>query len=367
MSSDVALSQAGRSPRSEPVVSFFEFWPGWLFYTPVVVHCIALGVRHLSPALLTAANPGITAGGLCGESKTSILDQIAAEERAVVAPYILLDAATGTPAARLAAAERAMAAAGLEYPVVAKPDIGCNGTGVRLARGPEDLGRYLAAFPEGERAVLQDFIPYENEAGIFYVRTPDEPHGRITSLTLKETPFVVGDGRSSLRDLILADPRAGQVARLYLPRLAGRLHEVPAQGERLPLVFVGNHCKGAIFRDGAGHVTPALTARIDRLARALPDFYFGRIDVRFASLAALGRGEGFRVIEVNGAGSEATHVWDPRTSLRQAWRDQFFHYGMAYRIGAANRARGARPTRLRELLRLWRMQRRLMAAYPSHD
>jgi hypothetical protein len=238
---------------------------------------------------------------------------------------------------------------------------------VRLARGPEDLGRYLAAFPEGERAVLQEFITHENEAGIFYVRTPDEPHGRITSLTLKETPFVVGDGRSSLRDLILADPRAGQVARLYLPRLAGRLLEVPAQGERLPLVFVGNHCKGAIFRDGAGHVTPALTARIDRLARALPNFYFGRIDVRFASLAALGRGEGFRVIEVNGAGSEATHVWDPRTSLRQAWRDQFFHYGMAYRIGAANRARGARPTRLRELLRLWRMQRRLMAAYPSHD
>jgi len=366
MSSDAALARVDRRPRSERPISFFEFWPNWLFYTPVVAHCIALGLRHWSPTLLTAANPGITAGGLCGESKTSILDQIAdAEERAALARYTILDA-TGTEA-DLSAAEAVMHAAGLAWPIVAKPDIGCNGTGVRLARGRDDLRRYLAGFPAGQRVVLQELIEHENEAGLFYVRHPNEPHGRITSLTLKAAPFVVGDGRSTLRDLVLADARAGQLAHLYLPRLAARLTEVPAQGVRVALVFVGNHCKGAIFRDGAGHITPALTARVEQFARAIPDFHFGRIDVRFASLAALGRGEGFRVIEVNGAGSEATHIWDPRTSLAQAWRSQFLHYGLAYRIGAANRARGVRPTRVRELWRLWRTQRRLMAAYPIND
>ncbi len=362
---DAVLAQRGRPPRPDPPVSFFEFWPGWLFYTPVVLHCIALGLRHRSPVLLTAANPRITSGGLCGELKTSILDQVGEPERHLLAPYATLTV-TGT-ADDLAAAEHAMAAAGLVYPIVAKPDIGCNGAGVRLARGPDALAAYLAGFPRGERAVLQEFIPLENEAGIFYVRHPDEAQGRITSITFKETPFVVGDGRRRLRELILDDPRAGRIAHLYLPRLAERLEEVPAQGQRVALVFVGNHCKGAIFRDGTSHATQALTARIERFARAIPEFHFGRIDVRFSSLAALGRGEGFRVIEVNGAGSEATHVWDPRTKLLQAWRDQFLHYGLAYRIGAANRSRGARPTGLRELLRLWRTQRRLMAAYPSHD
>lgn len=364
-SGDAALAQAGRPPRPEPPVSFFEFWPRWLFYAPVVAHCAALGLRYLSPVLLTAANPRIAAGGLCGESKTSILDQVGGEERALLARYTTVCVA-GT-AEDLAAAERAMAAAGLAYPVVAKPDIGCNGTGVRVARGPAALASYLAAFPHEERAVLQELIPFENEAGIFYVRHPDEAQGRITSITLKETPSVVGDGRRRLRELILDDPRAGRIAHLYLPRLTHRLERVPPQGTRVPLVFVGNHCKGAIFRDGASHITPALTARIERLARAIPEFHFGRIDVRFASLAALRRGEAFRVIEVNGAGSEATHVWDPRTTLLRAWRDQFLHYGLAYRIGAANRARGARPTGVRELFRLWRTQRRLMAAYPLHD
>lgn len=367
MSADVALVAAKRGAQPEPPpVSFFEFWPGWLFYAPVVAHCAMLGLRYRSPVVLTAANPGITSGGLCGESKTSILDQVVLPaERAAIARYTTL---TVSGSSRdLVAAEEAMAAAGIVWPVVIKPDIGCNGTGVRLARQAADLERYLAVFPPGERVMLQEFIPLENEAGLFYVRHPDEPTGRITSFTLKQVPVVVGNGRSTLRRLILADPRAGRVAHLYLRHSAARLAEIPAQGVRVPLVFVGNHCKGSIFRNGAAHITPALTARIERLARAMPDFHFGRIDVRFASLAELRKGEGLRIIEINGAGSEATHVWDPRTTLWQAWRSQFHHYGLAYRIGAANRTRGTRPTPVRELFRLWRNQRRLMAAYPSYD
>ena len=203
-----------------------------------------------------------------------------------------------------------MAAAAIAYPVVAKPDIGCNGTGVRLLRGRDDLARYLAEFPRGERVMLQEFVADEGEAGIFYVRHPDEASGRITSITLKHAPVVIGDGRSTLRQLMLADPRAGRVPQLYLPRLARRLHEVPRQGERVRLVFVGNHCKGSIFEDGTHLATPALTQAFERIARAMPGFHFGRIDVRFASLPALLRGEGFRIIEINGAGSEATHIWD---------------------------------------------------------
>ena len=86
--------------------------------------------------------------------------------------------------------------------------------------------------------------------------------------------MVVGDGRSTLRSLILADERARLVPHLYLERLHDRLDTVPAQGETVQLVFVGNHCKGSIFRDGGDLVTPALTEAIERLARAMPEFLF---------------------------------------------------------------------------------------------
>jgi hypothetical protein len=265
------------------------------------------------------------------------------------------------------AAEDAMAAAGLRYPVVVKPDIGCNGTGVRLVRDFAALARYMGAFPPGETVVVQQYVDEPHEAGIFYVRHPDEAMGQITSMTIKRPPVVVGDGRSTLRTLILRDERASLISHLYLERLATRLDSVPALGEAVRLVFVGNHCKGSIFQNGTDMVTPALTAAIDRLAKSMPDFFFGRIDVRFASLAQLRRGLDFRVIEINGAGSEATHVWDPRTKLLDAWRTQFFHYGAAFRIGAANRRRGFSSSGVRAMIRHWRNQRRLMAIYPMND
>ncbi|MFL5255585.1 MAG: D-alanine--D-alanine ligase, partial [Rhodopila sp.] len=154
---------------------------------------------------------------------------------------------------------------------------------------------------------------------------------------------------------------------LYLDRLASRLDAVPKLGETVRLVFVGNHCKGSIFQNGMDVITPELTAAVDRLAKSMPDFFFGRIDVRFASLAQLRRGLDFRVIEINGAGSEATHIWDPRTRLLDAWRAQFFHYAAAFRIGAANRRRGFASSGVWAMLRHWRNQRRLMAIYPMND
>jgi hypothetical protein len=348
--------------RGSPL-SFFEFWPDWMFYTPVVIHWLLLGLRYGDFSLPTAANPRITTGGLCGESKLSILSQIGPDGQPLVAPACgVLARPDGA-----AAAEAAMDSFGLHYPVVAKPDIGCNGTGVRLIRDRQGMTRYLQAYPPGETVVLQEYIEQPNEAGIFYIRHPDEPKGRITSVTIKQPPMVVGDGRSTLRALILADERARLVPHLYLTRLADKLDHVPAAGTSIQLVFVGNHCKGSIFQDGRALVTPALTDAVERLARSMPDFFFGRIDVRFASTASLRRGLGFRVIEINGAGSEATHIWDPATKLLDAWRTQFFHYGAAFRIGAANRRRGFLASGARTMYRDWMNQRRLMALYPLND
>ncbi len=363
MSEAALASRASATRRGGRVVSPFEFWPKWLTYTPVILHWLALGLRHRSFSLPTAANPRITTGGLCGESKTAILDQVEGEARDWIAPYTMLV----TGADDLTRARQAMIAAKLTLPIVVKPDIGCNGTGVRLAGDEATLSAALASFDRGVALVLQALVTHEGEAGVFYVRHPDEAVGRITSLTLKSSPTVTGDGRSSLRALIHADPRTGTVPHLYLDRLTERLDTVPALGERVRLVFAGNHCKGSVFRNGADEITPALTVRIDQIARALPDFHFGRFDLRYASPAALRSGSGFSIIEVNGVGSEATHIWDPDTTLRDAYAAQFYHYGEAFRIGAAMRRRGARPSSLGAMLRDWRNQRRLMGRYPLND
>jgi hypothetical protein len=353
---------------AEPVVrgravSPFEFLPGWLAYGPIVAHWIALGLWHRDLSLPTAANPAISTGGLCGESKTAILDLVAGEARDWIAPYATLVTGSDDHARALAAMDQA----GLALPLVVKPDIGCNGAGVRLVETDTALIDVLAAFPRGIKLVLQRLIPFEGEAGVFYIRRPQDSTGHLTSLTLKHAPSVTGDGTSTLRQLILADPRHGRLAHLYLSRLDGRLEAVPLRGERVRLVFAGNHCKGSVFRNGAAHITPALATRIDAIARALPGFHFGRIDLRYRSLHALRAGEDFSIIEINGVGSEATHIWDPDTSLREVYAAQFRHYGAAFAIGAEMRRRGARSSGIAAMWRDWRNEQRLMASYPLND
>src|ERR1700749_583473 len=63
-----------RQPRQAGPVSFFEFWPGWLFYIPVVLFWIFNSLKYRSVTLPALANPSIDAGGICGESKNDILD-----------------------------------------------------------------------------------------------------------------------------------------------------------------------------------------------------------------------------------------------------------------------------------------------------
>jgi hypothetical protein len=53
-----------------------------------------------------------------------------------------------------------------------------------------------------------------------------------------------------------------------------------------------------------------MTEAFEEIARDLPEFYFGRFDVRFPDIESLRRGEDVTVVEINGAGSEGTHIWD---------------------------------------------------------
>ena len=348
-----------------PPLSRFEFWPAWRFYAPVWIWAALLSVRHLGARLPLLANPGLPAGGLVGEVKSEVLDLVGADQREWIAPYVSLLRLGGPAPAQAAAALARARAHGLDLPLVAKPELGCRGAGVRPIRTEGELVDYVSRFPFGERYLLQAMVDVQGEAGVFYQREPGEARGRVVSLTLKYFPHVTGDGVSTLEELIRADPRAGRVSHLYLDRHRDRLAEVLPAGAAFRLAFAGSHSRGAIFRDGTALVTPAMEERFDAIARSIPEFWFGRFDVRFADFEALRRGEGFRIVELNGAGAESTHIWDSRTRLRDAYATLFRQYAALWRIGAENRRRGFRPEGWRAFLARRRREREATARYPA--
>jgi membrane protein DedA with SNARE-associated domain len=355
-------------PNSRRAYSPFEFWPGFVFYTPVYLYLLWQGLRHRSLTLPALANPAMENGGLWGESKRDLFESLGGSGRQWLAPYVSLRRGGPSDVGRDVDDALAQSAdAGIALPFIAKPDIGCQGNGVRIIEDRDQLYHYLAAFPPGQRLIVQQLVDKPGEAGVFYFRYPGEARGRISSLTLKFAPSVRGDGLSTIEKLVRADRRAGRIAPLYLKRLGQDARRIPAEGEEVRLVFVGNHCKGSIFRDGGRLVTPALTRRIDDIARCIPDFYFGRFDLRFSSLAGLQEGEDLTLIEFNGSGSEATHVWDADMSLVSAYRDLFRQMRIMFAIGAENRRKGHRAERWDRMLRALWQQSRLMKRYPANQ
>jgi len=347
--------------------------PPPVFYLPVGLRWFALAAKYRSLTLPAAANPLMEAGGFWGESKSRCLWQIAPGQRGWIAPFVTHVAGEDSVSPEIDAG-RALAAAakmGLAFPFVVKPDIGWQGFGVRLLHDESELCQYLARYPKGETVILQQNVPYDGEAGVFYVRRPGEPAGRIESLTLRYFPHVTGDGRSCLRDLILRDDRAGFKADFHLGghSLHSGLHEedldaVPGPGEIVRLAFIGSIRVGGLYRDGAAYVTPELTARFDTIARSMPEFYYGRFDIRFRSIDLLKKGEDFLIFEINGAGAEAIEIWDPDKSIAAAYRRLFQAQSQAFEIGDLNRRRGFQPCTVREFLAYQRRQHRLVTRYP---
>lgn len=324
----------------------WEFWPAWLFYLPTLPYVAYLAIRHRGLTTPTAANPGIPAGGVVGESKHDILRKLPPEW---IVPTARIPA--GDADERVARFTQLAAAGGWPLPLVFKPDAGQRGAGVKLIRALDEARAYLTRTRQA--TLVQHYHPGPLEAGIFYYRLPAWDHagrpGRILSVTDKHFPVLVGDGCQTVEQLVWAHPRFRMQADLFHERLDGLWHSVPAPGQRLPLALAGNHCQGTMFRDGGHLLTPQLERAIDAIARHYEGFYFGRFDVRYADVEELRAGRGFKIIELNGVTSESTNVYDPSWPIWRAYRTLRTQLRLAYEIGSQNRARGHRVTPLGEL------------------
>lgn len=342
---------------NDPQFSHFEFWPAWIFYLPMKIYCAYLTLRHAGLTFF-ASNPSIYASGFVGESKSEILDLVPEESKKYFAEHVIFQGS-------FKLAEKLMAENNLSYPLVAKPDVGERGAGVQVVFSSEDLQNYINKFPPEEKIMLQVLYDYPSEIGLFYIRKPDEEKGKIFSLTLKYTPKVIGDGKSTLRELIMQDPRAGAVPHLYLERHKENLDDIITAGESYRIAFAGTHSKGSIFKNGEEFITPKMEETWDKLAKTIPELYFCRFDIRFHNMKDLETLENLKIIEINGAGAEATHIWDSKTSLLEAYGVLAEQYKTMFEIGSQNRRRGHKTISVFEFRKIVKKSKNLSDKFPD--
>jgi len=226
----------------------------------------------------------------------------------------------------------------INFPLIAKPDIGLRGSAVKKINNLEELKAYhtKANFDY----LLQDLIPYENEVGIFYVRYPHEKKGRLTGIVAKEFLIVEGDGKSTIVDLTKQNPRYELQLDSLMKEYGWGLNDILSKGEKRNLVPYGNHSRGTKFLDYSHLISPELTEVIDEMCQQVPEFYFGRMDLMYNTWVELVQGKNFSIVELNGSASEPTHIYDPKHSLFFAWKELARHITYMFEISVENRKRG---------------------------
>lgn len=336
----------------------WEYWSFGMVYTWIYPVWFFLCLRARSFFFFSASNPSIKNGGFLNESKKEIHEIIPPH----LYPRTLHFAAHTEPGHVL----EQLKSKGFAYPLIGKPDIGGRGRGVKKLETAEDVITYCRnTFIDFH---IQEFIDYKKEAGIFYYRYPNRDKGELSGIVRKEFLSVVGDGSSSMRDLIVKDERASLQLNKLEEMYGDELGIILAKDEEKLLVPYGNHARGAKFLDDSHLIDEQLTQVIDGLCKQVKNFYFGRLDIRYNDWEELRQGKNFSIIEINGAGAEPTHMYDPRHSLFFAWKEIIKHWVILWRISRMNHQKGYPYLTTREGIQMFREDKehsKKLAAMPA--
>lgn len=302
---------------------FFKYiliGPAWLWF------CL----RARSFWFFTPSNPSITFGGFTGEPKREMYDQLP--------PGTYPESIYISPPRSFADVKRMIAHHRLSFPLAVKPNIGMMGLMFRRVESLQQLQQYHDVMSVDY--IIQEFVPYPLEVSVFYYRFPGDEKGHITGFVKKECMEVIGDGASTLQELITNYPRAQFRQKEMFAKHASKLDEIIPQGERYCLSDALNLSRGGKLVSLEHEKDDQLLKVFDRLSHFSGKFYYGRYDIRCASIDDLKCGMNFSILEFNGCGAEPHHVYGNGNSFLRACKILVEHWAILSRISQINYTNG---------------------------
>jgi hypothetical protein len=289
----------------------YEYWPSYVFYGPFIGYWIWRYLQCGDITYFCRVNPGIEFGGVLDYSKFNIIRQIPESYKPKTEFVFTKSNYSQLPS----------------FPFVAKPDIGERGVNVEIIKNQLDWENY----PVNENIILQEYIDYPYEFGIFYVHNPQTKEFDILSITGKEFLIYESDGIQTLKDFLENNPRAESRMDYLKSKFSEEWDKAHPKGTKILLEPIGNHNRGTKFIDSSHLKTEKLKNTIHEIAQNIDGFYYGRFDVKAKSSEDLQKGEVI-IMEINGANSEPTHIYDPSFNLMKAYKEATRHFGWQYKI-----------------------------------
>jgi hypothetical protein len=315
----------------------------------MIVAWFALRARRLF--FFSAVNPAIETGGMWGESKFNILKRI---PNSYIPPTIFVKKGTD-----FQLIIHRMREVGLtDWPIIAKPDVGERGLLVTKIKDEAQLMEYASTNPID--FLLQGFVDMPLELAVLCHRLPDSDKVYVTSICVKETLKVKGDGHSTIRQLMECNVRASLQIERFEQENPALMRQVLPEGQSLELEPIGNHCRGTMFLNGNHYIDPTLTQAFEVVLSQMDGIHYGRFDLKCQSIEHLRNTGEFKAVEFNGIGGEPAHIYDPRYPLWKKYRDVYRHWKIIHQIYKKQADKQVVPMSLNEGIERLRVYRNYM-------
>ena len=311
----------------------WEAWPFALIYAPMAPFWAWYMLRSRAVWFFTPSNPKLTFGGMEGEPKREMYDLL---------PLNLYPPTFNIlPIQSFDEVIRQLNISGIEYPFIVKPEVGGQGILFRKIDNQASLKHYHSLVPV--EYIIQKMVQYPIEVSVFHIRHPKEERGMITGF-LKKIPLqVLGDGKHTLEQLVLLNPKSKKRHNDLHSRHEEIWNSILAKNEKYVLSYAANHNRGAHFVDLKDFINDDLVAVFDKLSIRINDFFYGRYDIMCNSIEELQQGKNFTILEYNGCGAEPNHFYDTGYSLGDAYKEILKHWKLLYLISKYNAEQGLKP------------------------
>ena len=314
-------------------ITHWEAWPFNLLYAPMLPFWLYYILRSRAFWFFTPSNPKLTFGGMEGEPKREMYD--------LLPVHLFPTTINILPEYDFEKVIEMVKSSQIKFPLVVKPEVGGQGILFRKIDEESQLRNYHAKVPV--EYIIQQMVSYPMEVSVFHIRYPDAPKGKITGFLHKIPLHVVGDGSSTLQQLIAAHPKAKKRQEALLQKNAAFLSQVIPAGEKFILSYAANHNRGAHFVDLKNHIDDKLLSVFDKLSHDVGDFYYGRYDIMCTNVEDLKNGINFSILEYNGCGAEPNHFYDTGYTLSGTYAEILSHWKDLYHISRINRKKGIKP------------------------
>ena len=260
-------------------LTHWETWNYLAKYIPIMPVWLWYCCRARSLWFFTPSNPTISFGGFEGEGKKEMYSQLP--------PGTFPKSIYIHPDITAEEAKDYVFANNFNYPFAVKPNVGMMGFMFRKINNEQEFLRYHQHM--AVEYIVQEFVDFPVEVSVFYYRFPNHKKGHISGFLKKEFLQVVGDGKSTLLQLIEAYPSV----QFRLPEM--RSKHVDKLGAIIPsdkiyfLSYALNLSRGGKLVSLAHQNDQALVQQFDKISNYTKDFYYGRYDIKCASVEDLNR------------------------------------------------------------------------------